>query len=161
MGIELAKVDAIIEKHGTNRRDLIPLLLDLQSEFHYLDKEALARVASKTNLPVMQVYQVARFYKAFSLKPRGKHTVCVCTGTACRVRGSESHLQQIAQLLHITPGGTTEDGKLTLETANCPGSCAVGPVLMIDEKQYGRIDDAQLDSVLKQYSKDKEAGSNG
>ena len=145
---ELAKVDAIVDRRGTDRRALTEALLDIQDEFHYLPQEALERVAEKMQVPAIQVYQVARFYKAFSLKPRGKHLVSVCAGTACNVQQGTSLIEKVGQLLDIAPGETTEDGEFTLETTNCPGSCPVGPVLIVDGVYHHRVSVNQVEQII-------------
>ncbi len=151
MGIEMSKVDAIIEKHGAESRALIPLLLDVQKEFDYLPEEAMERVADKTGLPAIQVYQVARFYRAFSLTPRGKHVITVCVGTACHVRGGDSLVDHITKQLKLEPGETTEDREFTLETVNCLGCCALGPVMVVDGTYYGKMAPSKIMPILQRY----------
>ncbi len=157
MEIELAQVDAIIDKHGTDRRALISLLLNIQDEFFYLPQEALERVAAKIDVPAVQVYQVARFYKAFSLKPRGKHLVTVCLGTACHVRGGERLVDQLGRLLQVAPGKTTEDRLFTLLAVNCLGCCALGPVMVMDGTFYGKMSATKIEKILDKYRNGKEA----
>lgn len=152
MAIELAQVDSIIGRHGEDPRALISLLLDIQDEFYYLPQEALERVAEKVRLPAVQVYQVARFYKAFSLKPRGKHLLTVCVGTACHVRGGGRLVEQLERLLKVEPGSTTEDKSFTLQTVNCLGCCALGPVMVVDGTYYGKMSATKIEKVLKKYS---------
>ncbi|HEX9116228.1 MAG TPA: NAD(P)H-dependent oxidoreductase subunit E [Anaerolineae bacterium] len=154
MGIELSKVDAIIAKHGSESRALIPLLLDVQREFFYLPEEALERVADKTGLPAIQVYQVARFYKAFSLKPRGKHMLTVCLGTACHVRGGDRLVDQVGRVLNIKPGQTSKDKQFTLETVMCLGCCALGPVMVVDGTYYGKMAANKVERIIRKYSGD-------
>ncbi len=156
MAIELTRVDQIIDKHGLDRRELIALLLDVQDEFYYLPQEALARVAEKMQLPSVQVYQVARFYKAFSLKPRGKHLLTVCLGTACHVRGGKRLLDQLARLLKVEPGETTEDKLFTLHVVNCLGCCALGPVMVVDGTYYGKMAATKIEKILSKYRNGKE-----
>ncbi len=151
MGIELKKVDEIIARHGSESRALIPLLLDVQKEFFYLPEEAMERVADKTGLPAIQVYQVARFYKAFSLTPRGKHVITVCVGTACHVRGGERLVDHITKQLKLEPGQTTEDREFTLETVNCLGCCALGPVMVVDGTYYGKMAPSKIMPILQRY----------
>ena len=151
MAIETANVDRLIDKHGANPRALISLLLDIQYEFYYLPKEALQQVAAKVGMPAVQVYQVARFYKAFSLEPRGKHLLTVCLGTACHVRGGERLINQVARLLKIEPGGTTEDKVFTLQPVNCLGCCALGPVMVVDGTYYGSMSAIKIDKILNKY----------
>ncbi len=156
MAIELAQVDQIVTKYGADQRALISLLLDIQDQFYYLPQEALERVAEKVGVPPVQVYQVARFYKAFSLKPRGKHMLTVCVGTACHVRGGERLVDQLGRLLKVAPGETTEDKLFTLQTVNCLGCCALGPVLVVDGTYYGKMSATKIDKVLNKYRNGKE-----
>jgi len=151
MGIELAKVDEIIDKYGANRHALISLLLDVQDKFFYLPQEALQRVADKVGMPAVQVYQVARFYKAFSLKPRGKHHLLVCLGTACHVRGGKRLLEQINRMLKVETGETTEDKQFTVEAVACLACCALGPVMVVDGTYYGKLKATKLEKILDKY----------
>jgi NADH-quinone oxidoreductase subunit E len=151
MAVEISKVDSIIAKYGQENRGLIPALLDIQNEYHYLPPEALKRVAERMNIPMIRVYQVASFYKAFSLEPRGKHIITVCLGTACHVRGGEFIVDQIVRLLAIKPGETSKDMQFTLEAVNCLGCCSLGPVMVIDGKYYGNMAVSKVERVLKNY----------
>ena len=160
MAVEMSNVDAIIDRHGDEHRELIPSLLDLQNEYHYLPQEALQRVSKKMEIPLMQVYQVASFYKAFSLEPRGKHMITVCLGTACHVRGGVRLVEQIGRLLGVGPGETTKDQLFTLETVNCLGCCALGPVMVLDGKYYGSMAASKVDRVLNKYREAEEAAAN-
>jgi len=160
MGIELAQVDTLIEKHHADQRALISLLLDIQDQFYFLPQEALERVAEKMDIPAVQVFQVARFYKAFSLEPRGKHIVTVCLGTACHVRGGDRLVDQISRLLDVPAGATTEDGLFTLETVNCLGCCALGPVMVVDGTYYGKMTATKIDKVLDKYRTGQEVAIN-
>lgn len=159
MAVEMSNVDAIIDRHGDEHRELIPSLLDLQNEYHYLPQEALQRVSKKMEIPLMQVYQVASFYKAFSLEPRGKHMITVCLGTACHVRGGVRLVEQIGRLLGVGPGETTKDQLFTLETVNCLGCCALGPVMVLDGKYYGSMAASKVDRVLNKYREAEEAAN--
>ena len=160
MAVEMSNVDAIIDRHGDEHRELIPSLLDLQNEYHYLPQEALQRVSKKMEIPLMQVYQVASFYKAFSLEPRGKHMITVCLGTACHVRGGVRLVEQIGRLLGVGPGETSKDQLFTLETVNCLGCCALGPVMVLDGKYYGSMAASKVDRVLNKYREAEEAAAN-
>jgi NADH-quinone oxidoreductase subunit E len=160
MAVEVSKVDGIIDKHGVAHQGLIPSLLDIQSEYHYLPREALQRVSERMALPLIQVYQVASFYKAFSLEPRGKHIITVCLGTACHVRGGVRLVEQIERLLDVKPGKTTRDQQFTLETVNCLGCCALGPVMVLDGKYYGSLSASKVERVLNKYREVEEAAAN-
>jgi len=145
------EIAAIIGKYKAEEGQLIAVLQDIQSSFYYLPKEALVQVSEALNVPLSRVYSVATFFKAFSLKPKGRHTVSVCLGTACHVRGAAKVLEQIERKLKINTGETTSDFKFTLETVNCMGCCALGPVVRIDGKYFGQINTGQVASILSKY----------
>lgn len=133
---DLRTVDGIINTYGKTSDALIPIMQAINEHYNYLPKNILSYVAQEVDVPLAQVYHVATFYTSFSLKPRGKHTIKVCMGTACHVRGSPRVLDEIQRLLKIEPGETTDDDMFTLETVNCLGACALGPVVVVDEKYY-------------------------
>jgi NADH-quinone oxidoreductase subunit E len=145
------EITAIIGKYKAEEGQLIAILQDIQSSFYYLPKEALVQVSEAVNVPLSRVYSVATFFKAFSLEPKGRHTVSVCLGTACHVRGAPKVLEQIERKLRINTGETTSDSKFTLETVNCMGCCALGPVVRIDGKYFGQINTGQVASILSKY----------
>jgi NADH-quinone oxidoreductase subunit E len=146
------KVAAIIDEYKSNTGQLISILQDVQAEFHYLPKETLTQVSDTMNIPLSRVYSVATFFKAFSLKPRGKHLIDVCLGTACHVRGAPKLLDQIERSLGTSRGETTSDFNFTLETVNCMGCCALGPVVRIDGKYFGQMGPDKVDHLLDGYS---------
>ena len=133
---ELAQIAKIVDKYGGDKNALIQVLLDIQRENNWLPKEALMWVSQKLEVPLSQVYHIATFYKAFSLVPRGRHSIAVCMGTACHVRGAARLLDRATETLKIEPGETTEDMKFSLETVNCLGCCAIGPVVAIDDEYH-------------------------
>jgi NADH-quinone oxidoreductase subunit E len=145
------KVDAIIARYDRNRGQLVSILQDVQTEFRYLPMDALVRVSQGMDVPLSQVYQVATFFRAFSLKPRGKHLINCCLGTACHVRGGLRILEKLERSLGITNGNTTKDMKFTLESVNCMGACALGPVIKVDDTYYGQMTTDKIDKVLKNY----------
>jgi NADH:ubiquinone oxidoreductase subunit E len=134
-----ADVEAIVDKHKSDDGGLISILEEIQSRDSYLTEEALKLVAEKTGKSLVDVYGVATFFKAFSLKPRGKHLVSLCLGTACHVRNASSVVVEVQRQLDIKPGQTTADGEFTLETVNCLGACALGPVMVIDGRCIPRM----------------------
>jgi len=146
------KVTAIIDKYDADEGQLISMLQDIQAEFYYLPREALVQVSETMSIPLSRVYSVATFFKAFSLKPRGRHLINACLGTACHVRGASKVLEQIERSLNISRGETTSDFKFTLETVNCMGCCALGPVVNIDGEYFGQMSAGKVDSILKKYS---------
>lgn len=145
---KIGRVAGILASNGKNG-SLINVLEDIQAEFRYLPKEALILVSERMGVPLSQVYSVATFYNAFSLKPSGEHTICVCTGTACHVRGAVHVLQRLQTKLGIQPGETTRDRVFTLETGNCLGACALGPVVVLDGEYEGNMTTKKVDKLLK------------
>ena len=146
-----AKVDEIIGRYPAQQGVLIQLLLDLQSELNWIPKEAVQRINERLRVPLSQIYRVASFYKAISLKPRGKHVVSVCLGTACHVRGGPRIMDKVEESLKIKAGETTQDMKFTLERVNCLGCCAIGPVVVVDRDYYEKVAPAKVKEVLKSY----------
>ena len=146
------RIDDIINKYINEEGVLIQLLLDIQREFNWIPKEAITRINERLQIPVSQIYRVASFYTALSLKPRGRHLIRVCLGTACYVRGSPRILDSVERKLDIKAGDTTSDGKFTLETVNCLGCCALGPVVEIDGQYHGRLSSANISKMLSSYN---------
>jgi NADH-quinone oxidoreductase subunit E len=140
--------------HSTNGSDtsLIAVMEKLQARYHYLPQDALILISERLGVPLSQVYSVATFYNAFSLKPQGRHLINVCLGTACHVRGSKRVLEKISRRLHVEPGETTEDRMFTLDTVNCLGACALGPITVIDEDYTGHMTPSKVDPLLEQFS---------
>lgn len=149
--MENERIDQIIDKHHSEASSLIQVLLEIQSAYHWLPKEALERVADKLKVPLTRVQHIATFYKAFSLVPKGRHEIHVCLGTACHVRGAPRVLDAVEELIGIKPGETDLDLKFSLQTVNCLGCCALGPVMEIDGKTHGKATPAQMAEVLKNY----------
>ena len=150
--MEAEKVNEIIDKYLAQQGVLIQLLLDLQSEFNWIPKEAILCVSERLQIPISQIYRVASFYKAMSLKPRGKHIVNVCLGTACHVRGGSRIIDKVEENLNIKAGETTQDMKFTLERVNCLGCCALGPVIVVDRDYYGKVAPTKVKEVLENYN---------
>ncbi|HUS99331.1 MAG TPA: NAD(P)H-dependent oxidoreductase subunit E [Candidatus Thermoplasmatota archaeon] len=146
-------IDRILKKHDYKKSSLIPILQDIQAEHRWLPMETLKYVSEKLNIPLIDVYSLATFYKSFSLKPRGKHVVTACCGTACHVRGGPKVLQELQNELHIDVEETTPDKNFTLETVRCLGACALGPVVVIDKKYHGHMNSKKVPSILKKYKR--------
>ena len=151
--INSEKVEGILGSYGGSRDSLISILQDIQSEYHYLPEDALGLIARQLELPLIQVYGVATFFRAFSLKPRGEHIVNVCLGTACHVRGAQSVLDEVKRQLDIEPGETTRNMRFTLETVNCFGACALGPIMVVDGEYYGEMMAGKVKRILNSYKK--------
>ncbi|MBE9514069.1 MAG: NAD(P)H-dependent oxidoreductase subunit E [Chloroflexi bacterium] len=149
--MDTGKTDQIIDKHEGQASSLIQILLEIQSEYHWLPKEALERVSEKLHVPFSRVRHIATFYKAFSLVPKGRHEIHICMGTACHVRGATRILDKVQDLTGIQPGETDLDFKFSLETVNCLGCCAMGPVLEIDGQTHGKLSPAKTADVLKSF----------
>lgn len=157
-----SEIETIISKYGNKESSILAILQDIQAKEKYLPKEALELVGEKLNIPINKIYRIATFYRAFSLMPRGKHEVCVCMGTACHVRGAQRIVDQIKLELGIRPGETTKDQNFTLETVNCLGVCAAGPVVAIDGEYFGKMSPAKVEGTLKKFrSEKKKEGANG
>jgi NADH-quinone oxidoreductase subunit E len=149
--MDIERIDQIIEKHDSEPSSLIQVLLEIQSEHHWLPREALERVAEKLQVPMTRIQHIATFYKAFSLVPKGRHEIHICVGTACHVRGASRVLDAVEGIVGIRPGETDLDLKFSLQTVNCLGCCALGPVMEIDGKTHGKATPAQMADVLKNY----------
>jgi len=127
---------------------LIQVLLDIQRENHWLAKDALKKVNQRLGVPLTQIYHIATFYKAFSLVPRGRHSVSVCLGTACHVRGAPRLSDKVIETLKIKPGQTSTDMRFSLDTVNCLGCCALGPVMVVDGEYYSSPSTEELEKIV-------------
>ena len=143
------RIDQIIDNHHGEASSLIQVLLEIQRENRWLPKEMLTRVSEKLEVPLRRIQHIATFYKAFSLSPKGRHEVHICVGTACHVRGAGRVLEKVESVTGIKPGETDLDLKFSLETVNCLGCCALGPVMEIDGTTHGRLSAADTTDVLK------------
>ena len=150
-------ISGILEKHTENRGRLIAILEEIQAEYGYLPETLLRKVSDQTGYSIVDVYGVATFYRSFSLKPRGKHLIFACLGTACHVRGAPRVVEELERQLGIKAGQTTEDKEFTLETVNCLGACALGPVVVIDGHYFSKVRKSRvsqlLDGALKGFDK--------
>lgn len=144
-------VDGILDRHQSLESSLVPILQDVHDAFRYLPPEVLAYIAFRLGLPSSRIYNVATFYKAFSLKPRGKHIITVCMGTACHVRGAPRILEEMERALGIQSGETSQDRMFTLETVNCLGACALGPVVVSDKDYKGNMTVAQAGKLVEAF----------
>jgi NADH:ubiquinone oxidoreductase subunit E len=150
---ESTTTQAVIDRHQGLRKNLIAILLEIQEKFNYLPADSLRLVAEALCMPLIDVLGVATFYRAFSLKPRGKHTCFVCLGTACHVRGGQKLLDEIERKLGVPAGENTPDGQFTLETVACLGCCAIGPVVVVDGEYHGHASVRKIGPILDKYAK--------
>jgi len=150
--IDFRELDDIIENQfQNNKENLIMILQAIQRRYNYVPRPALSYLSTKIGIPYSRIYGVATFYATFSLEPRGRNIISICTGTACHVRGAERIRGQISESLRIHDGQTTEDGRFTLETVRCIGCCSLGPVVKINEDMHARLGTDEVEKVLNQY----------
>jgi NADH:ubiquinone oxidoreductase subunit E len=147
---------AILAKHGNGHGDLIALLEDIQAKYGYLPESALRTVSEHSGRGLVDIYGIATFYRLFSLKPRGKHLVCACLGTACHVRGAPAVAEEIQRQLGIEAGETTPDGQFSFETVNCLGACALGPIVLIDGRYFSKVRKRKVRELLERASAERD-----
>jgi len=144
-------LSGILKKYGKDKSQLVSILQDIQTEYNYLPREALEKLSKKMDIPQSQIYSMATFFRAFSLKKRGRHIVNVCLGTACHVRGAELIVESLERQLGVGRGQTTQDLNYTLESVNCMGCCATGPVVKIGEEYFGHMTNDKVEPMLRKY----------
>jgi NADH-quinone oxidoreductase subunit E len=149
--MDKSKIEKIIDKYPNDPSSLIQVLIDIQSELRWLPKEALRLVGKRLDVPMNRIQHIVSFYKAFSIAPKGRHEIHVCTGTACHVRGATRVLEAVEERTGICPGETDEELKYSLDTVSCVGCCALGPVVVIDGEYHGNMGSAKAEEVLKKY----------
>jgi NADH:ubiquinone oxidoreductase subunit E len=149
--MEVSKIDGIIRQYGGRESAILAILQDIQAEEKYLPKETLEYVSQRMQISLGQVFRIATFYNALSLKPRGRHKIDVCLGTACHVRGGERILSKLERDLGVSVGETTKDKRFTLESVHCVGCCSLGPVAVIDGDVFGRLSQDKVPALLKEF----------
>jgi NADH-quinone oxidoreductase subunit E len=150
MSVEV--VNGVLEKYDFNRSSLIGILQDVQRELRWLPEEVLRMISWRLDVPLTQLYAIGSFYRAFSLKPRGRHLINVCLGTACHVRGGVAIEQALEKALKILPGETTADDRYTMEVVRCVGCCGLAPVIVIDENFHGKLIPAEAVEAVENYT---------
>jgi NADH-quinone oxidoreductase subunit E len=148
----LSAIDKIMQKYGKKQSELIPILQDIQKNKGYLPEEELSIVSKEFKVPLSRLYSLATFYKVFSLRPKGRHTINVCLGTACHVKGGAKLLDKLKRDLQINPGETSPDKRFTLEAVRCVGCCGLAPVVVIDGEFHGKLNQKKLEKVLEKES---------
>ena len=149
--MEAQVVENILQKHPKDQSSIIQVLLDIQNELYYIPRDVLEYVSDYLNVPLSRTYGLATFYKAFSLKPKGKYPIAVCTGTACHVQGAVRILEQIERELKVKEGETTPDKKFSVETVRCLGCCGLAPVVTVGKNLHGKVPTSKISKILKQY----------
>lgn len=143
------------DTHTADKRPhLISALLDVQKNFNYLPEQELDRLAAELRVPITRLYAIATFYAAFSLQPKGRHIIRVCLGTACHVRGGQRILDRLHEMLDLNVNGNTSDGTFSVETVNCLGACALGPLLVVDGRYHTKMTTYKIQKLLKSYQKE-------
>lgn len=144
-------IETILRRHPQDPSSIIQVMLDIQNELYYLPRDVLDHVSEQLHVPLSRTYNLATFYKAFSLKPKGKFPIAVCTGTACHVQGAVRILDQIQRELGIKEGETTIDKKFSVESVRCLGCCGLAPVVTVGKNLHGKVPPAKVTKILKQY----------
>jgi len=142
-------IESVLDKYRRDSSQLVSMLQDIQAVYYWLPKEALIEVSEGLDIPLSRVYSVATFFRAFSLVPKGRHQVTICMGTACHVRGSQRILNRVSQLIDIKSGETSSDLKFSLDTVNCLGCCALGPIMVVDGEYNGCVSVGDVPKILE------------
>ncbi len=148
-----AKVSEIMTKYARDESSLIAMLQDIQEEYSYLPREALEQISREMNVPLSRILSLATFFRAFSLKPKGKHPIHVCLGTACHVRGAQLILEKFERELGIKSGETSDDLLFSLDAVRCLGCCGLAPVVMVGEEVHGKVTQTKVPGIIKKYKK--------
>ena len=149
--MESSEIDKIIKQYGKKESAILAILQDIQTKEKYLPKEVLEQVSQKMRIPMTNIFRIATFYNALSIKPRGRHKVDVCLGTACHVRGGNKIIDKLSRDLSIQVGETTKDKRFTLESVRCVGCCSLGPVMVVDGNVFGRLTQEKVPGLLKEF----------
>ena len=150
--MQLEIVEKIIEQHNAQKSALIAMLQDVQSEFSYLPQDVLLHISRRVGVPPSRAYSLATFYRGFSLKPKGKHPIAICTGTACHVKSAVKILEKFERQLKIKTGQTTPDLNFGLDEVRCLGCCGLAPVVTVGPDLYGKVALPKIDQIIRQYS---------
>jgi len=149
--MESSQIDTIIKQYGGRESALLSILQDIQTKEKYLPKDVLEQVSQKMHIPLTNIFRIATFYNALSIKPRGRHKVDVCLGTACHVRGGNKIMDKLKRDLGVAVGETTKDKRFTLESVRCVGCCSLGPVVVVDGNVFGRVAQEKVPALLKEF----------
>jgi NADH-quinone oxidoreductase subunit E len=151
--IDLKPVAKIVPKYSRDyESNLIAILQETQDVYGYLPKSVMKEISKLTDVPLTRIFGVVTFYSQFTLTPRGKHAIKICNGTACHVRGVDEVKEKVKEHLNVSEGETTADFKFTLETVACIGTCFLAPVMMVDDRYFGKLTTESVTDVVKEYS---------
>jgi NADH:ubiquinone oxidoreductase subunit E len=153
MSIDFSPVNDIVKKWEIRKDFLIEILQDVQDVYSYLPREVLVEISKVLAIPLNQIYEVATYYRAFSLKPKGKHPIQVCLGTACHVRGAKLVFDSLVRELNIKEGETSDDKQFSLDVARCLGCCGIAPVITVGKDVFGKVSQSKVPAILKKYKK--------
>jgi NADH:ubiquinone oxidoreductase subunit E len=156
--MEMEAVDAILERYPQIAGNLISVLHEVQSHYNYLPEDALRELAGKTGIPITRLYSIASFYHFFSLKPKGRHQIHVCLGTACHVKGGQKLLEEMERKLGVKEGETTADMSFTLDAVRCVGACSLAPVVVVDNDTHRHVSLKKARELLKKYQQAEKQG---
>jgi NADH-quinone oxidoreductase subunit E len=145
--------EGILADHGAKTSAVLQILLDINQHYHYLPQESLEWLAGQIRMPISQVFSVATFFKVFSLTPRGRTLIHVCTGTACHVKGAQRLIERLDKDMHLKPGETAADLAFTLETVNCVGACASAPIVRVNEDTYSEMTPTKVSELIQELVK--------
>lgn len=148
-------IDRILEQYKYQVGALIPILQDVQTECEYLPRDKLVYISQQLKVPLSRIFSVATFYSSFSLAPRGRHTITLCLGTVCFLKGSDKIHKVLMETLNVEPGGTSADRQFTYAPVNCLGACALAPVMIIDDKYYNKLTPGDIPGILAEYAKEE------
>ena len=149
--MDAQQLEAILQRHPQDPSSIIQVMLDIQNELYYLPRDVLEQISDRLHVPLSRTYNLATFYKAFSLRPKGKFPIAVCTGTACHVQGAMKILDQIERDLGVKEGETTQDKKFSVESVRCLGCCGLAPVMTVGKNLHGKVPVSKVSKILKQY----------
>ncbi len=149
--MDTAIINSILSKFTGTKGNLIGILHEVQNHFRYLPEEELRYISKKTAIPITQIYSIANFYNRFSLKPKGKNSICVCLGTACHVKGSGKIMDEMERVLEIKAGESTDDMEFSLEEVRCIGACSLAPAVVINEDTHSKVNPKQVAQLLTKY----------
>ena len=156
--VSLKEVTKVLSSYPKEKRHSLAILQDMQHRFGYIPREGLEAVSVYLSIKLSALYSMATFFRALSLKPKGKHVIKVCDGTACHIRGAPVVLDALERALKIKAGETTKDRQFTIETVNCLGACAIAPVVVVDGKYHPKVKPDQIEAILKTYRRGKKNG---